>query len=383
MLKPRLSEWGAFKNCKPQTYPRRSSSQIPIQPKPPDQSGVTRNLQSPAHLNIHDMACGLVEEVVSFEFSNNKEAATFDLIWMSSGRDYQASWQKLSHKSAALPRLARLEDKTNFRKAVGEVLASIPATFQQQQEVILLVSLWRICRDLLDTEVVRQGGRLIHRLFGTLLRERKMAGCEWQKDPLMKLCMCVLAYPYDGIHELLRIYYGISISCLRNRFAVNNFTVPQMTTDYLTNWDGRLDHFSTLTADFESLVEYSKEINTSLSWRTIVCQHQFLDYAFSIKKDQVLSRSVAAVLYGSTDTIISNQPNPPWDSVTRAWFLAAKVLSSCHAREVRETCGGGGNIEEAFQLNDKIYETLSKGDERCQAAAKEFAGLFGEGSEDY
>lgn len=290
-------------------------------------------------------------------------------IWaLFKGTDYNTSWQKLSQNSGELPEFAEAGKMVEFWNVVSKIFNGIIPALQGGKEVTLLVNLWRICRNFRDEKVVDQDRMLIYRLFGVLLQARRKLGHTLERDPLMRLCVCVLNCPLDEIHEILRQCYRRSIDCLKARFDPYNFTTLQMTTDYLMNWDETPGYFLTLVTDFQALIAYTEIKYSSQSWRTITCQHQFLHYTFQCKKDMRLSVNTAKELYSTALRILSTAPTITWDSVTRALLLAAKVLINW--------CSGEA-VGEAFQYIQNVYEILSRGNETCRSQAAIFSGEWG------
>lgn len=389
----RLKKWGGLKRDQkaskarvpPAAGPPRhrlSTSRQILRPKPDGIVATPYPIPDPDSSKRQFSAIDLIESTARDQFHIfTQEATFFDLVYELPAGAYGESWKTLSGISSRLLDLTGNEHRRKFEKVSTEIFSGVESALTGDREVTMLVRIWRICDIFLRKDVFDRDDRLVYRLFGSVLRARwkwdlePEHGIDPEKDPLIQLCICVLRCPLDEMRELLRQCYRRSIECLKQYryFAGRNFTVPQMTTDYLRCWDGKVVDFRGLTDEFRALIQFAEDTLGPQSWRTIVCQHQFLHFTFEIKHDETCGRELAVDLHTRCqDILLRRLPRPfEWDAVARALVFAAKILIISYRRHSTD-----GRIL-ARRYHEGVRSTLLLGNEECRRQVRELPDPLG------
>lgn len=304
-----------------------------------------------------------VQNTIDFELRRFRyKECQFDLLWLTPGKSYRISWAKLYQASAKLPELVVNGQLEKFNERVDEIFAGIYPAMRGENEVTIMVGIWRVANDLINDSVKRRKENLLERFFQKLHDERREFSPMQALDPLVLLCICVLQSPPEERFELLRLGYERSITSLQDHYIDHNLTIPQMTTNYLMCWDRNSTRFPNLIADFEDLILHTDRRYGPEDSRTITCLHQFLYYTFCIKWDRQRSAQIAETLHSRTKQILSTSKRITWDSVTNSFMLASKALISWHSDRIEAT--------KAMGYFNNLWDVLTQGDEECQRQAQ-------------
>jgi hypothetical protein len=295
---------------------------------------------------------------------HGKVATRFDLISVNPGVRYKTSWKTLSEKSSILPELARARRWGHFGQALGQIFDGIRPAISGNMEAIVLISFWRICRHFLDASDVYEDRQHRKLIFALLKYLRKVTPKNVpQLRPLAQLFGTLCTTPSDEVTVLLQLGYLRSIHSLKSRFEERNFTIPQMATNYLTQWDMAPARFPGMITDFERIVVHTNDEFGPLDWRTLLCLHQFLCFTVTVQNDQATSLQVAENLHSRTRTLLTSADEKfNWDSVASAFKYATGVLIKLHSR--------GPDIRKASTYLDDALLILRKGDIMCQRQAQ-------------
>jgi len=291
-------------------------------------------------------------------------------MWLRPGYDYSTRWMLLSKKSSSLVGHAQDSRLQEFQTALDEIFKGVEPAILGDKEVNIMVSIWRICGNLQNAAVSSGRPNLIHKLFHSICSVRKPR--PYNTDPLIQLCEVYLQSDPDELRPLLGFGYERAIHYLNNHFKPNNFTIPQMTTDFLRFWNGELTLFPDLTGNFEALIAYADHHRGPLNWCSLTCLHQFLYYAVCIEQNAQRGMLIAKNLYTRAHQILAGPPSNgaiiKWDSVTRDYTFSAKVLIYWYqGREMADA---------AFIYFKDVWDMLSNGDEECLRQARIFGLEF-------
>lgn len=304
-----------------------------------------------------------VQAVVDSEFGRQAlkypNARKFDIMWLKPGDDYSTRWKELRDKSSSLIGLAESGRLQALQKTLGEIFGDVESAILGDKEVNIMVSLWRICGDFQNASVRSHNQNLVRELFQSIWIVR-YAQCSYT-DPLMQLCEVIVQSDLDELRPLLGFGYERAIHCLKNYFEPNNFTIPQMTTDFLKFWNGTQTLFPGLTGDFEALIDYADRSRGPSKWCSLVCLHQFLDYAVKIEHNEQRGMLIARNLYtrarGILSSLLSDRRTLKWDSVAWGFTLSANVLICWYRDRDR--------ANDASTYVTAVKDILSNGDEEC------------------